>query len=84
MVFGWLRVAEILNNPFGKNDLYDIDLAAALDLNIWKSSILIESQERVLDTDFAEIHPVKEENKSNINKNDVLDRMIRNDVSISV
>ena len=84
MVFGWLRVAEILNNPFGKNDLYDIDLAAALDLNIWKSSILIESQERVLDTNLAEIPEDKEENKSNINKNDIPDRMIQNDVSMSV
>ena len=53
-MFGWLKVAEILHNPFGKNKLYDINLAVVLDLNIWKSSLLIESQERFFDTDFAE------------------------------
>ena len=53
-MFGWLKVAEILHNPFGKNKLYDINLAVILDLNIWKSSLLIESQEIFLDTNFAE------------------------------
>ena len=54
LMFGWLKVAEILQNPFGKNELYDINLTRVLDLNIWKSSLLIESQERFLDTNFGE------------------------------
>ena len=54
LMFGWLKVAEILQNPFGKNELYDINLTRVLDLNIWKSSLLIESQERFLDTNLGE------------------------------
>ena len=45
LLFGWLRVAEILNNPFGKNNMYDINLATTLDVDIWKASLLLESQE---------------------------------------
>ena len=52
VVFGWLRVAEILQNPFGSDEL-DIDLAELLDLEIWKSSVLIESQESFLNSSFA-------------------------------
>ena len=60
LVFGWLRVAEILNNPFGNNKLYDINLATVLELNIWRSSLLLENQETFLDTNFAEYPAVKE------------------------
>ena len=57
-MFGWLRVAEILSNPFGENDLYDVDLASTLDLDIWKASVLIENQENFSET-FA-LHPYSE------------------------
>eukprot|EP00091_Calanus_sinicus_P000147 TRINITY_DN10071_c0_g1_i1.p1 TRINITY_DN10071_c0_g1~~TRINITY_DN10071_c0_g1_i1.p1 ORF type:complete len:110 (-),score=16.07 TRINITY_DN10071_c0_g1_i1:73-402(-) len=45
LIFGWLRVADILSNPFGNDKVYDINLASTLDLNIWKSSITLENQE---------------------------------------
>ena len=45
LIFGWLRVADILSNPFGNDKVYDINLGSTLDLNIWKSSITIENQE---------------------------------------
>ena len=45
LIFGWLRVADILSNPFGNDKVFDINLASTLDLNIWKSSITLENQE---------------------------------------
>ena len=45
LIFGWLRVADILSNPFGNDKVYDINLASTLDLNIWKASITLENQE---------------------------------------
>ena len=45
LIFGWLKVADILSNPFGNDKVYDINLASTLDLNIWKSSITLENQE---------------------------------------
>ena len=46
LVFGWLRVAGILLNPFGCDEVYNVNLVATLDLNIWKASKTIENQER--------------------------------------
>ena len=48
LIFGWLEVADILSNPFGNDKLYDINLASTLDLNIWKSSVTLENQERTI------------------------------------
>ena len=45
LIFGWLKVADILSNPFGNDKVYDINLASTLDLNIWKASITLENQE---------------------------------------
>jgi len=52
LIFGWLRVANILNNPWGKDELYDINLSAILDFNIWKSSITLEDQEKAVACKF--------------------------------
>ena len=52
LIFGWLRVANILNNPFGNDELYDINLLAILDFNIWKSSITLEHQENAVECKF--------------------------------
>ena len=43
LLFGWLKVADILSHPFGY-DGDDIKLYSVLDLNIWKASVLMESQ----------------------------------------
>ena len=51
LIFGLLRVADILSNPFGYDYHYDIELAATLDHNIWKASQSLESQDRALETD---------------------------------
>ena len=48
LIFGWLKVADILSNPFGNDKVYDINLASTLDVNIWKSSISLENQERAI------------------------------------
>lgn len=84
LVFGWLRVAEILNNPFGRNELYDINLATVLDLNIWKSSILLENQENFIDTSFA-AYPAKKETENVHDSQMACDKETKqNDVSILV
>ena len=60
LIFGWLKVADILSNPFG-NDIYDINLASTLDLNIWKASITLENQDRAFNSSFLR-NPYMEEN----------------------
>ena len=52
LIFGWLRVADILSNPYGNDEIYDIKLSPILDLNIWKSSLTLEHQEKALDSTF--------------------------------
>ena len=52
LIFGLLRVADILSNPFGYDYHYDIELAATLDHNIWKASLSLESQDRALETEL--------------------------------
>ena len=84
LVFGWLRVAEILNNPFGNNALYDINLATLLDLNIWKSSLLLENQETFHDTNFAEYVVINDDDFDHNTKNSSETDPGLNDVSISV
>ena len=51
LIFGWLKVADILSNPFG-NDIYDINLASTLDLNIWKASVTLENQDKTFNSSF--------------------------------
>ena len=84
LVFGWLRVAEILNNPFGSNELYDINLFTVLDLNIWKSSLLLENQENFTDTNFAEYPVEKETEKVHDSQNACEKETKQNDISLLV
>ena len=44
VLLGWLYMADILDNPFGFNLEYDINLAEILELNIWRCSVTIEQQ----------------------------------------
>ena len=45
LVFGWLQVADIIKNPFGYDQYYDTQLSDVLDVEIWKASVTIESQQ---------------------------------------
>ena len=45
LTFGWLKVADILSNPFGNDKVYDTNLASTLDLNIWKALFTLENRE---------------------------------------
>ena len=62
LIFGWLKVADILSNPFG-NDIYDINLASTLDLNIWKASITLENQDRTFTSSFLRNPYLEEKSK---------------------
>ena len=52
LIFGWIKVAVILENPFGNDEHYDLKLADICDLNIWKSSITLENQDKIFHSDF--------------------------------
>jgi len=54
LVFAWLRVADILSNPFGNDEGYDISLSDTLDFNLWRSALTIESQEQASYTPLIE------------------------------
>jgi len=42
LIYAWMQVANIVRNPFGTDDNYDIDLGEMLDHNIWKASLSIK------------------------------------------
>ena len=59
LVFGWLRVADVLarsdltlqcllywcGSPLGDDHLHQTDLAAGLDTHIWRASLLLRQQD---------------------------------------
>ena len=45
MLLNWFLVCVKLLNPFGSDRGYDVDLPSELDLNIWKSSVMIWKQD---------------------------------------
>jgi len=44
VLLGWLYMADILENPFGYNEQFDINLDEELELNIWRCSVTIQHQ----------------------------------------
>ena len=40
LIVGWMKVAIYLQNPFGKDEGYDIDMQEYLDVEIWKASCI--------------------------------------------
>ena len=45
MVVDWFIVSTKMLNPFGTDKKFDIDLNKELDINIWKSSVMIQQQD---------------------------------------
>jgi len=46
LIYGWLTTANIVRNPFGLDQNYDINLEELLDRNIWKASLSIRNLDR--------------------------------------
>ena len=44
VLLAWLKMAEIMANPYGSNEQYDLNLENELELNIWRCSMAIQSQ----------------------------------------
>jgi len=42
LIYAWMKVANIVRNPFGMDNDYDINLEKMLDQNIWKASLTIK------------------------------------------
>jgi len=42
LIYAWMKVANIVRNPFGLDEGYDINLLELLDHNIWKASLSIK------------------------------------------
>ena len=42
LIYAWMKVANIVRNPFGLDEGYDINLLELLDHNIWKASVSIK------------------------------------------
>ena len=40
LIIGWMKVAIFLQNPFGKDEGYDIDMVSYLDVEIWKAACI--------------------------------------------
>ena len=41
LINAWMKVAIYLQNPFGEDIGYDIDLVSYLDVEIWKAAAMI-------------------------------------------
>ena len=46
MVIDWFLVSIKMLNPFGTDKGFDVPLSKELDINIWKSSLMIQEQDR--------------------------------------
>jgi len=42
LIYAWMKVANIVRNPFGLDENYDINLEEVLDHNIWKASLSLK------------------------------------------
>ena len=40
LIIGWMKVAIFLQNPFGKDEGYDVDMVEYLDVEIWKAACI--------------------------------------------
>ena len=40
LIIGWMKVAIYLQNPFGKDKGYDIDMVSYLEVEIWKAACI--------------------------------------------
>ena len=40
LIIGWMKVAIFLQNPFGGDEGYDVDMKGYLDVEIWKASCI--------------------------------------------
>ena len=43
LMFAWLKMAKICENPYDEDAHYDINLDEVLDLEIWRSSVTLQS-----------------------------------------
>ena len=46
LLYAWMRVADIVRNPFGLDQHYDINLESELDQNIWRASVSLKHLDR--------------------------------------
>jgi len=50
LIYAWMKVANIVRNPFGLDENYDINLEEMLDHNIWKASLSIRHLDKPIYT----------------------------------
>ena len=48
LIYAWMKVANIVRNPFGLDEHYDINLEEMLDHNIWKASLSIKHLDQAM------------------------------------
>ena len=48
LIYAWMKVANIVRNPFGLDEHYDINLEEMLDHNIWNASLSIKHLDQPL------------------------------------
>ena len=44
VLLAWLAMADIMDNPYGFNKFYDLQMTDKLELNIWRCSLAIQNQ----------------------------------------
>ena len=43
-LLAWLAMADIMDNPYGENKYYDLQMTDELEMNIWRCSLAIQNQ----------------------------------------
>ena len=51
LIITWTQAADELKNPFGTNPGYDVDLVKKLNINLWRTSLMIQNQQESLHKD---------------------------------
>ena len=51
LIITWAQAADELKNPFRTNPGYDVDLVKRLNVNLWRTSLMLQNQQESLHRD---------------------------------
>ena len=51
LIITWTQAADELKNPFRTNPGYDVDLVKRLNVNLWRTSLMLQNQQESLHRD---------------------------------
>ena len=68
LIYAWMKIANIVRNPFGLDKNYDIDLEGMLDHQIWKASVSIKHMDHQIYIRECKVESLKNKKENILNK----------------